>query len=78
LIERLIDSDVFEQKTTSLDDSHLSVTKLAKRLNADAKTIRDYRDGKRSQSLIEWSRKRDIDGRGWNYSAETNTYVQED
>jgi predicted DNA-binding ribbon-helix-helix protein len=78
LIERLIVSDVFDQKTKPGDDSQLPVTKLAKRLNADPKTVRDYRDSKRSRSLVEWSKSKDIDGKGWDYSPETGMYFQID
>lgn len=77
-IEKLIMSDIFDQKIKPVDDSQVSVTKLAKILNADPKTIRDYRDGKRKETLVEWSKNKNIDGKGWDYNSETGMYFQVD
>jgi len=75
-IERLVMSEFFDQKIKPVDDSQVSVTQLAKILNADPKTIRDYRDGKRNQTLVEWSKIKNIDGKGWDYDPDTGKYFQ--
>jgi predicted transcriptional regulator len=69
-------SDLFDEKVKPIDDSQISVTKLSKIMNTSPKTIRDYRDGKRSQTLVEWSKIRDIDGKGWDYDPVTKMYFQ--
>jgi hypothetical protein len=79
LIERIINSDYFNQILKPLKpSSSIGITELAKRLGVDPKTIRDYRDGKRKTSLIEWSKTKTMDGKGWEYSPETESYFQAD
>jgi hypothetical protein len=79
LIEKIINSDYFNQLLKPLKpSSSIGITELAKRLGVDPKTIRDYRDGKRKTSLIEWSKTKTIDGKGWEYSPETESYFQVD
>lgn len=78
LIQWLVDTDIFEQKIKPVSENQLTVTKLAKLLNTDPKTIRDYRDGKRSKTLTEWSRDKTIDGKAWDYDPATKRYFQLD
>lgn len=78
LIDKLVNSDSFKQITTTIKDNQVTITKLAKSMNVDPKTIRDYRDGKRNQSLVEWSRTKTLDGKGWEYDPLTKLYFQVD
>lgn len=78
LLERLINSETFNQKTKPVDTESIKGNELAQRLGVDPKTIRDYRDGKRGIGLVEWSRTKTVDGKGWDYSPETKLYFQVD
>lgn len=78
LIEKIISLENLTQMLKPFDGTSIKVTELSKRLGVSPKTIRDYRDGKRKIGLVEWSRTKTIDGKGWEYSPETDLYFQVD
>lgn len=78
LIDWMIESDIIKDKLQPVTENQVTVTKLAKILNVDAKTIRDYKDGKRTKTLIEWSRSKTVDRKAWDYDPGTKKYFQVD
>lgn len=78
LVENLVNSSFFDKQAQTVLEKFMPVTKLAKRLNVDPKSIRDHRDGKLKPSLVEWTRSKDIDGIGWDYSPELQKYFPVD
>lgn len=57
------------------DIQPLSGIELGQRLGANKSVITRYKDGKRKQSLAEWSKNGDPDGVGWEFSEKLKKYV---
>ncbi|NET60318.1 MAG: hypothetical protein F6K47_30495 [Symploca sp. SIO2E6] len=78
LIEESISSDIFKQRIKLAGQTQMNITNLSKVLGADRKTIKSYKDGNRSESLVEWSRSKSPDGKAWDYDPGSKLYFQVD
>ncbi|NEP61330.1 MAG: ribbon-helix-helix domain-containing protein [Symploca sp. SIO2G7] len=78
LVEDFLNSASFSQKMELSSETQMGVSKLAKLFSVDPKTIRDYKDGKRGESLMEWSKGKSPDGKAWDYDPASKLYFQID